>query len=731
MPYSIHPAAQSNRTHQTVNSDTDTKIVARLDAWAARGAPGEQRDVAVFRIRLCVERGETSLDLRGLGLRKAPGFLPPALESFDISGNRLKEFSTKLPAGLKTLNVSDNVLSEFSAKLPDGLKSLDLGNNRLIGLPELPSFLEQLAAGGNCLVDLPSDLPINLSADFSGNRDGYSPLIKESIVKKMSTASVDVSVVAVPQVFPEKTTSQPSVLQAPLQEIPEAAEQPIGALPFRMDPRFGEGGYSIERPLPAERYQTRLTDDGAKGSGLDSPFVILDLDDLGYATQVEYADGRHKTIVPGSEPNIVHSADAVHGHGLTIPLPDVINATLVHLPQATGGVDYVAFTLNGFNSDAGIATRNAYYAPFCTYRQVDGTIVGIAWYGEASPMPYRFSVDARSLPMAALDRNVTLTRATPQDLQCMSGFQDTLFADRSVDPIIKEAVKLKDETSDVKAKFDAVFARSVEMLDNAIYAKRRFPLLVKAILAKLVGVRMSDAKVAPMLEALSANWQTMRDSMPHLESQSADAVGFFDGAHNDLAGLTLGGTMIAPYSLAHVAYPVMTFSESIFKDASIPLDMLAATLIHEYSHALLKTDDTMDSAQTVDIYYREKDNGRKISLAPLERAAALKGSQPENHASTFEAFTEMCSYLADEKTYDLVMRYLESPASHGYRRAEDDLRSGNRFTAREKASSDLPTRVIDAPPNRSRREYAADRQSPAARRPAQSSARIASVRLRS
>jgi hypothetical protein len=806
---------------------TIKEIKGKLDAWAGCGGKREQRDVAVQRIKLCMDRPlEVSLDLSELGLTEAPPHFPETLEAINLRGNRLKEFSAQLPNCLRDFKLNRNVLTEIKAQLPEGMKRLDVSYNQLSSLPALPNSLEFLAAAKNLIAELPSDLPSFLSTDFR-SRDNYAradnryPLNNKNSVThagqpekgvveadvltgfrqkgaevdagfaRLEQMMVTLDAPAVAQKMPEmadtRTTEQkfvPSVtvperpvkrqakadtppIQAPvkayvkpndiavnptkktrIEEAPPKAvsqepvsqvllpnlqhtKEKIPAAPgFVMDSRFGEFGYSRENPPSYLNHQFRLTAAGEGESRFDmrlprDPLNAVELEDTGYAAHIEYADGRRQAIVPGAVPYIVHTADAMHGRGFSLSLPSIITANIVHLPQAGGGADYITFTVSEFNPDNATTIRNTYYVPFGTYQQQDGTIIGIAYCGDQQ-IPYRFNVDSHEVPLEGKNATVTLTFATDHEIQCMSQFQIIVFSEvHTPSPILASARQLKDETIDVKEKFDAVFECNRVMIDDAIDAERRFPDVVERMLAKLVGRRTGDPKLRSMLNTISHGWKSMRDSMPYLKLQSPNAVGFFEVEDRDLKGQAKNGLMKMPVDLKHINSPLLAFSRPLFMDESVPLKMLASTFRHEWSHAFLNTSDQMDPHNTREIYQEEDPTFRTVSLADIEYFASLKGSEPENHAATLEFFTEMCSYLSDPATRGLAMQYLKSPASHSYTRAPNSLHIDHKNPSPHRPQSRLTAA------SRFSERRAAGKPLPARWRPVQPSVSITSVRLRS
>ncbi|WP_306342778.1 leucine-rich repeat domain-containing protein, partial [Escherichia coli] len=111
------------------------QYISEWTDWAKSNAPGENREVALTRLKLCLQNNECLLDLSSLGLSSIPA----------------------LPSNITILNARHNSLISLP-ELPDFLKELDVSNNNLASLPELPTTLEVLNVGYNQLENLPQQL---------------------------------------------------------------------------------------------------------------------------------------------------------------------------------------------------------------------------------------------------------------------------------------------------------------------------------------------------------------------------------------------------------------------------------------------------------------------------------------------------------------------------------------------------------------------------------------------
>ncbi|HEY4316898.1 MAG TPA: hypothetical protein VGN04_04800 [Herbaspirillum sp.] len=698
-PYNAATLAGSQKAGNRIDRD--------LSDWVGRGPNAGQRvrrGDALEKIKACFANpSETLLDLSKLGLTEAPPHFPATVKTIDLSGNRLKQFSTPLHDGMEELNLSGNVLTEIETPMPEGLRRLNISYNHLSSVPACPHSLDSLKAARNLFDELPHDLHSYLVTDFKpGNyaRGAYYPVVfgksaagadqRSNAFAKFRPKDAAKKAVSI-EAAPSKTVSQTNS-PMPAHVAPHTRQKIAAAPGFAMDSRFGRFGYARENPDTFKSYQMPLTKRGGDDARGNAAPYLVELLDTGYAAHIEYADGHHQPIIPGAMPDIVHTAEEIHGNGFSLPLPPVIPAKIMHLPQSEGGADFVMFELSEFNPNDGSTVRNTHYLPFSTYQQPDETIIGMVSCNNDSTA-YCFNVDAAGIPLTEKNGHVTLTLATQDQADCMLQLQSNLHVESNRPcPILSRAGQLKDETIEVKAKFEKVFERNRAMLDRAIEAHRRFPVRVERTLAKLVGLRPGTPKLRSMLKTISAGWESMRDALPHLQSQSPYAVGFFDIKElPTLTGQARNLSLKTPLHLQHLKNPLIALSRPLFMDDSIPLDALASVFRHELSHALQGTSDNMNPQIMMQVYPNEDTKLKKVFLAPVEKAAALPGSEPENHAATLEVFTELCSYLADERTKHLTLDYLK-PGSHSFKRDVGGSFSGLRAAGKPPAAARRPAR---------------------------------------
>jgi hypothetical protein len=259
--------------------------------------------------------------------------------------------------------------------------------------------------------------------------------------------------------------------------------------------------------------------------------------------------------------------------------------------------------------------------------------------------------------------------------------------------------------------------------------------------AKLLGMPAGP----PLYAALNKIWGhfiKMRDAMPYLKEQSQHVVGFFEGAHASGGTATTANTfqdvMSAEFSFQEINKPVMVFEIQDFRSGMVK--KLAAELAHELGHALGLLNDRMNVASGNTLYATTRDN--VVDLAPL-MAAARRPGNPTGHAATVEHFLVMAAALLRENTRASVMAYIAAGSSYARTFTDRELaemleateglaasilnlrrkrarrgRSGpipaQSFPAQQLAGGDVSRRAAGKPPA-------------AARRQAQSSARITSA----
>ncbi|PRO44496.1 leucine-rich repeat domain-containing protein, partial [Yersinia pestis] len=123
----------SDPTHQKLSKSGYHAI---WKEWKENAVPGEgeQRGIAVERMKYCLKKNLTELNLNNLGLRSLPDILPPCT-TLNVSNNYLTELPP-LPANLTHLNLANNQLTKLSSHfpLPDNLTHLNLANNQLTEL---------------------------------------------------------------------------------------------------------------------------------------------------------------------------------------------------------------------------------------------------------------------------------------------------------------------------------------------------------------------------------------------------------------------------------------------------------------------------------------------------------------------------------------------------------------------------------------------------------------------
>ncbi|QLH61886.1 hypothetical protein SYMBAF_01585 [Serratia symbiotica] len=170
--------------------------------WEENAMPGmgEKRDIAVARMRECLETGRELLDLAQLQLSSLPESLPPYIRELIVYRNHLSKLPDNLPETLIYINVSDNELIEIPANLPPRLVEFNLENNQLESIPgDLPNTIKKLNLAENRLSILPDHLPDSLQyLDLQDNQFHTLPVSTGRI-------SPEANVFVEDNPFPERT----------------------------------------------------------------------------------------------------------------------------------------------------------------------------------------------------------------------------------------------------------------------------------------------------------------------------------------------------------------------------------------------------------------------------------------------------------------------------------------------------------------------------------------------
>ncbi|EON2369360.1 T3SS effector E3 ubiquitin-protein ligase IpaH1.4, partial [Shigella flexneri] len=135
--------------------------------WEKNGTPGEQRNIAFNRLKICLQNQEAELNLSELDLKTLPD-LPPQITTLEIRKNQLTHLPD-LPPMLKVIHAQFNQLESLPA-LPETLEELNAGDNKIKELPFLPENLTHLRVHNNRLHILPLLPPELKLLVVSGNR---------------------------------------------------------------------------------------------------------------------------------------------------------------------------------------------------------------------------------------------------------------------------------------------------------------------------------------------------------------------------------------------------------------------------------------------------------------------------------------------------------------------------------------------------------------------------------
>ncbi|ELW3390638.1 E3 ubiquitin--protein ligase, partial [Shigella flexneri] len=135
--------------------------------WEKNGTPGEQRNIAFNRLKICLQNQGAELNLSELDLKTLPD-LPPQITTLEIRKNLLT-YLPDFPPMLKVIHAQFNQLESLPA-LPETLEELNVGDNKIKELPYLPETLTHLRIHNNRLHILPLLPPELKLLIVSGNR---------------------------------------------------------------------------------------------------------------------------------------------------------------------------------------------------------------------------------------------------------------------------------------------------------------------------------------------------------------------------------------------------------------------------------------------------------------------------------------------------------------------------------------------------------------------------------
>jgi hypothetical protein len=162
-------------------------------------------------------------------------------------------------------------------------------------------------------------------------------------------------------------------------------------------------------------------------------------------------------------------------------------------------------------------------------------------------------------------------------------------------------------------------------------------------------------------EKLGAIMRRMRDSFPYFSDQSRHAIGFFTNPGglelNRVSGLAVRNSMRYRIGFGHMTEAAIFFNSRYF-GKKIPLERRIANVLHEWSHALDGTWDSMAGAGGPPLYVAH--HLSRYDLAPLIEAARLPGNDPARNAAMVEHFIMMLSNFRYAST-----RHLSTPFVFG------------------------------------------------------------------
>ncbi|WP_150699290.1 hypothetical protein [Pandoraea terrae] len=369
--------------------------------------------------------------------------------------------------------------------------------------------------------------------------------------------------------------------------------------------------------------------------------------------------------------------DIPQGPALARDVPLSSSGPLAVTPQLHARLDASGRLVNvalPIVTESGMHRNFVISSPYGTYATLDDRCMGMI---EADGRHYDFEIpDGWNKPFVPLGKFL-VTRADERAVALYQRFREI----RSAEPrgIVATAGNghmrlsyVRDFDAGTRQKFDATFTRVQTVLDDACRTliDPATESQVNDLLARLApgdALKQSDLRLA-----LGVLLHDLRDGFPEFSKQREDAVALatFEGnpppGVADLAttGLAISGAFEFPIPVKRLGMPIIYLRRDCF--VLTPTDDLVADLIHEFSHAKLKTLDTLGAGNADGLYADLSGDGIHLEgLLPSVNGASLDAIV--NHAPTLEHVTMILAYMPHPEHERLIGDFLQG-ASDRYRR---------------------------------------------------------------
>ncbi|MDB5990377.1 MAG: hypothetical protein JWQ10_1780 [Herbaspirillum sp.] len=402
-------------------------------------------------------------------------------------------------------------------------------------------------------------------------------------------------------------------------------------VPLLPAPRFGDRSYAQGNPPLLMKSQLVVNEEG------ETVLQIVNLRDVGFEEWLLNADQRWTPMAPAVSAQPDPATGAWKGIDAAVLLPDQLTGEVMVITDQYGkAASYlrVEFFSGNAQDDRMMHIR---YLPFASYQDADGTLMHqVVIAGRR----YSFRMNREPGAMAS-GGDVTLYPATAEEMRKLEKYQELLETPRYAPGIdLANAVRLRNQSGAFRREFETVMASAETKLIDAIAVFEDRSGLVSTICEKFTG---GDKAAAALLSAkLGTLMRRMLASLPDFSDQSEHAIGFFTNPggleFNRVSGLAVRNSMAYPLDFRHMKEAVIFLNSRHF-DPTIPLERRIANLLHEWTHALAGTWDSMTGEGGAPLYVPH--HLGRYDLAPLIEAARLPGSVPAQHAPTVEHFIMM------------------------------------------------------------------------------------------
>jgi hypothetical protein len=445
-----------------------------------------------------------------------------------------------------------------------------------------------------------------------------------------------------------------------------AATDVNGCSRIERSAQFGWGSYVFAEKFPYHGVQARMLP--AAAGGMVEDYFPVDLSNIGFVSYSwKQRDGKF-TQVYNSRYFVFDDRIWIAENGRLRPtsiefrFPDYAEGTVIYSDADGMGPDYLAFDVElppipGTDK----VYYNRFIVPYANYPGDGGKCMGLI---EPPGAPYKFSFSGKWFERLPAGEKVTLRRISVREYRVYEQYRQ-IHADESANALDKSSLrKLKDVEPAMQQRFDTIVERAEKLIDDAERALKSGQPAVKAILNAFMPKTWDVARKEAFVRTFKYNVKKVRGALPIVKRNKSDIIGFgtvefkqsVDGAtlmRKSIRAEALSGSMVQDMDYSHIKKALIYFEQRNFEAGKI--DSGAADLLHELSHAKVRTRDTIGPAFTEQVYpHRSVFDHNIIDISPLVAAAGQSGSDSANHAGTFEHLVLALAYTQSPDTVPLL-----------------------------------------------------------------------------